>query len=78
MESDHIKRIDALHPIARKSVVTLAEEYLGKSRLSRMLSGCASMLCATVLFAQNHAAWRDYGGHSDAAQYSALLCQRRS
>ena len=37
-----------------------------------MLSRYTALLCSSLLFGQNHAAWRDYGGHSDAAQYSTL------
>jgi quinoprotein glucose dehydrogenase len=31
-----------------------------------------TVFIATLGYAQNHAAWRDYGGGSDAAQYSSL------
>src|SRR5258708_4534843 len=37
-----------------------------------MLSRYTALLCASLMFGQNHASWRDYGGHSDAAQYSTL------
>src|SRR5260221_8105021 len=37
-----------------------------------MLSRYTALLCASLLLGQNHATWRDYGGHSDAARYSTL------
>ena len=40
--------------------------------------GVLTALAASSLVAQNHSAWRDYGGASDSAQYSALAQIDRS
>ena len=37
-----------------------------------MLRTLPVLLLSSALFAQDHTAWRDYGGASDSAQYSAL------
>src|SRR5438128_1865908 len=41
-------------------------------RFGRAFGAAVILACILPASAQNHKTWRDYGGASDAAQYSAL------
>src|SRR5258708_4059183 len=60
---------DAMLTVPGLNVYTL-EMLSNVARLAFLLGGC--------LMAQDHSGWRDYGGASDTAQYSALTQINRS